>query len=96
MTRLAGFVVQHVEVMENAAGVVDRVLLYLAPALLGDGPSIVAQLGAQTMADIKRLRLHAVRVLGQDVRLELDPTGLTAAVAAEAAPITPYADNPEK
>ena len=46
------------------AGVVDEVVTYMAPALLGSGPAAVADFGATTIADTLRLRHPRVEVLG--------------------------------
>lgn len=56
-------------------GLVDRYVVYLAPALLGgdDGAGLFAGPGAATIADTARLRLRAVRRVGHDLRLDLDP-----------------------
>lgn len=51
------------------AGLVDRVIAYLAPALLGAGRAAVADLGIDTIADTARLTLTDVTVIGPDVRL---------------------------
>ena len=61
----------------HVAGLVDRYVLYLAPALFGgndarplfDGP------GAPTMADLWRGELRSLTSLEGDVRLELSPNG---------------------
>ena len=42
------------------AGLVDRVVGYVAPALLGAGPAAVGDLGAGTIGDALRLRLDDV------------------------------------
>ncbi|MBK5305275.1 MAG: bifunctional diaminohydroxyphosphoribosylaminopyrimidine deaminase/5-amino-6-(5-phosphoribosylamino)uracil reductase RibD [Frankiaceae bacterium] len=53
------------------AGLVDRVIGYVAPTLLGAGPAAIADLGVGTIMDAVRFRLcEAVRV-GDDVRLTL-------------------------
>lgn len=52
-------------------GLVDEVVAYVAPALLGAGASAVGDLGIGTIADIARLHLHDVTRLGEDVRLTL-------------------------
>ena len=58
---------------------VDRVVGYVAPALLGAGAAAVGDLGAGTISAALRLRLdEAVRV-GDDVRLTLRPTAGTSA-----------------
>jgi diaminohydroxyphosphoribosylaminopyrimidine deaminase / 5-amino-6-(5-phosphoribosylamino)uracil reductase len=61
----------------HEAGLVDRYVIYLAPALFGgddarplfDGP------GAATMADVWRGRLVSVERLGEDLRVELACAG---------------------
>lgn len=55
------------------AGLVDRVVAYLAPALLGAGRAALGDLGAGTINDALRLRLEDVSRLGEDVRLVLRP-----------------------
>jgi diaminohydroxyphosphoribosylaminopyrimidine deaminase/5-amino-6-(5-phosphoribosylamino)uracil reductase len=58
-------------------GLVDRYVVYLAPALLGgaDGVPMFAGPGAATMADAWRGRLAAVSRLGDDIRLDVLPPG---------------------
>ncbi len=58
----------------HSADLVDRYLLYLAPALLGgdDGRPVLAGPGAATMADAWRGRIVSVRNLGADLRVELE------------------------
>jgi diaminohydroxyphosphoribosylaminopyrimidine deaminase/5-amino-6-(5-phosphoribosylamino)uracil reductase len=57
------------------AGLVDRYVLYLAPALFGgdDAPGLFAGLGAPTIADVWRGHIRSVRRLGGDLRIDLDP-----------------------
>jgi diaminohydroxyphosphoribosylaminopyrimidine deaminase/5-amino-6-(5-phosphoribosylamino)uracil reductase len=55
------------------AGLVQRVVAYVAPALLGAGPAAVGDLGVGTITDAVRLRLDEVVRLGDDVRLTLTP-----------------------
>jgi diaminohydroxyphosphoribosylaminopyrimidine deaminase/5-amino-6-(5-phosphoribosylamino)uracil reductase len=57
------------------AGLVDRYVLYLAPALFGgdDGRGLFAGPGASSIDDVARLRLRSVRPVGDDLRLDLDP-----------------------
>jgi diaminohydroxyphosphoribosylaminopyrimidine deaminase / 5-amino-6-(5-phosphoribosylamino)uracil reductase len=59
----------------HRAGLVDRYVLYLAPALLGgdDGWPVLAGTGSATMADAWRGRIVAVQQLGDDVRIDLVP-----------------------
>ncbi len=57
----------------HAAGLVDRYVLYLAPAFFGgdDGRPIFAGPGAGTIGDVWRGRLVSVRQLGEDLRVEV-------------------------
>ena len=57
----------------HRAGLVDRYVVYLAPALLGgdDGRPLMAGPGAPTMADLRRGRFVATEVLGDDLRVDL-------------------------
>jgi diaminohydroxyphosphoribosylaminopyrimidine deaminase / 5-amino-6-(5-phosphoribosylamino)uracil reductase len=61
-----------------SAGLVDRVVGYVAPALLGAGPAAVGDLGVGTITGVVRLRLDEVVRLGDDVRLTLTPVGRSA------------------
>lgn len=51
------------------AGLVDEVVAYLAPALLGSGPSAVGDLGITTIADVLRLHPYEITALGPDLRV---------------------------
>jgi len=57
------------------AGLVDRYVLYLAPAFLGgeDGRGLFAGPGAASMDDVWRGRITSVQALGPDLRVELEP-----------------------
>jgi diaminohydroxyphosphoribosylaminopyrimidine deaminase/5-amino-6-(5-phosphoribosylamino)uracil reductase len=57
----------------HRAGLVDRYVLYLAPAFLGgdDGRPVFSGPGAATMADVWRGRLVSVARLGDDIRVEV-------------------------
>ena len=59
----------------HRAGLVDRYVLYLAPALLGgdDGLPVLRGPGAATMADAWRGRILSVERVGTDVRVEVAP-----------------------
>ncbi len=59
----------------HRAGLVDRYVLYLAPALFGgdDARPLFAGAGAPTMSDLWRGRIVSVERLGDDVRLECSP-----------------------
>ena len=54
------------------AGLVDEVVAYVAPVLLGAGASAVGDLGIATMSDALRLTTRDVTRLGPDVRLTLE------------------------
>ena len=54
-----------------AQGLVDRVVGYVAPALLGDGPHALSDAGVGTITGVHRLRLDDVTRTGEDVRLTL-------------------------
>ena len=56
-----------------ARGLVDRVVAYVAPALLGDGPPALGPAGAGTITDAHRLRIDDVTRIGEDLRLTLRP-----------------------
>jgi diaminohydroxyphosphoribosylaminopyrimidine deaminase / 5-amino-6-(5-phosphoribosylamino)uracil reductase len=61
-----------------AAGVVDELIVYLAPTLLGSGTPALGGLGIATLADAQHWEWDesdggAVRTLGRDLRLHLRP-----------------------
>ncbi|MGH9138518.1 MAG: bifunctional diaminohydroxyphosphoribosylaminopyrimidine deaminase/5-amino-6-(5-phosphoribosylamino)uracil reductase RibD [Acidimicrobiales bacterium] len=60
----------------HRAGLVDRYVLYLAPALFGgdDARPLFAGTGAPTIDDVWRGRLVSVEQLGHDLRVELAGT----------------------
>jgi diaminohydroxyphosphoribosylaminopyrimidine deaminase/5-amino-6-(5-phosphoribosylamino)uracil reductase len=55
-------------------GLVDRYVLYLAPAFMGgsDGTPLFAGDGAATIADLRRGRLVSTRALGDDLEVVID------------------------
>jgi diaminohydroxyphosphoribosylaminopyrimidine deaminase/5-amino-6-(5-phosphoribosylamino)uracil reductase len=57
----------------HRAGLVDRYVVYLAPALTGgdDGRPLFAGPGAPTIADLWRGAIVDVRRLGEDIRIDL-------------------------
>ena len=57
----------------HAAGLVDRYVLYLAPALFGgdDGRALFAGPGAPTIGDLWRGRIVSVQQVGEDLRVEV-------------------------
>lgn len=59
----------------HRAGLVDRYVVYLAPALLGgdDSPGLFRGPGAPTITDAWRGRIDAVVTLGEDLRIDLVP-----------------------
>jgi len=59
----------------HAAGLVDRYVLYLAPALFGgdDARPLFAGPGAGSMDQLWRGRVRSVSSLGCDLRIDLDP-----------------------
>ena len=61
-----------------AAGLVDELIVYLAPTLLGSGTAALDDLGITTLADAQRWEWDpasggAVQILGRDLRLHLRP-----------------------
>ncbi|WP_326600793.1 bifunctional diaminohydroxyphosphoribosylaminopyrimidine deaminase/5-amino-6-(5-phosphoribosylamino)uracil reductase RibD [Streptomyces sp. NBC_01803] len=56
-----------------AAGAIDEVTGYLAPALLGGGPQALADAGITTIADVLRLRVTDVTRIGPDLRITAVP-----------------------
>jgi len=56
-----------------AAGYVDRVVGYLAPALLGAGPSLVGDLGITGIERALRLVVEDVAAVGADLRVTARP-----------------------
>ncbi len=57
-----------------AAGAVDTVVGYLAPALLGSGPGALGPAGISTLAQALRLDVTDVARLGPDLRITAVPT----------------------
>jgi diaminohydroxyphosphoribosylaminopyrimidine deaminase/5-amino-6-(5-phosphoribosylamino)uracil reductase len=57
-----------------AEDLVDRVLLYVAPALMGgdDGAPLVRGHGAATIAQLRRGRFVSVSRMGDDVKMEME------------------------
>ena len=74
------------------ARLVDRIVAYVAPILLGSGPPLVADLGIATLAAGQRWRIDEVTRIGPDLRLTLAPVSADAtAAAAPDATVTPAA-----
>ena len=59
----------------HEAGLVDRYVLYLAPALFGgdDAPGLFTGPGAPTIGAVWRGAIRSVTRLGADLRIDLDP-----------------------
>ncbi|NUS03755.1 MAG: bifunctional diaminohydroxyphosphoribosylaminopyrimidine deaminase/5-amino-6-(5-phosphoribosylamino)uracil reductase RibD [Nonomuraea sp.] len=55
-------------------GLVDRVVAYLAPALLGEGPAALGPAGVRTIAGLHRLTFDEFSPIGPDLRLIARPT----------------------
>jgi diaminohydroxyphosphoribosylaminopyrimidine deaminase/5-amino-6-(5-phosphoribosylamino)uracil reductase len=55
-------------------GLVDEVVVHLAPTLLGAGPPLVGDLGIGTITGALSLEVVDVTPLGGDVQLRLRPT----------------------
>lgn len=57
----------------HRAGLVDRYVLYLAPAFLGggDGVPLLSGEGVVTMSELRRGRFESVTRLGEDLRVEV-------------------------
>jgi diaminohydroxyphosphoribosylaminopyrimidine deaminase / 5-amino-6-(5-phosphoribosylamino)uracil reductase len=53
------------------AGLVQDVIWYVAPKILGAGAPVIADLGVGTLADAFGLRVTAVTQVGDDVRIDL-------------------------
>lgn len=67
----------------HRASLVDRYVVYLAPALMGgdDGRALFAGPGAATMAEIWRGRVVAVERLGDDIRIDVEAESETEVAA---------------
>jgi diaminohydroxyphosphoribosylaminopyrimidine deaminase/5-amino-6-(5-phosphoribosylamino)uracil reductase len=59
----------------HRAGLVDRYVVYIAPALFGgdDARGLFTGPGAATIDDLWRGRVVAVDRIGEDLRLEMEP-----------------------
>ena len=53
------------------AGLVDQIVAYVAPAVLGSGFAAIGDLGAESIDHLRRFKLADVTRLGDDVRLTL-------------------------
>lgn len=66
-----------------AAGYVDKVVGYLAPALLGAGPAALGPAGITTIADVLRLDVREVARVGADIRVTAYPSAARTASEPE-------------
>jgi diaminohydroxyphosphoribosylaminopyrimidine deaminase/5-amino-6-(5-phosphoribosylamino)uracil reductase len=57
-----------------SAGLVDEVLIYLAPMLIGGPRVALDELGVTTMSEAHRLRIHHIETLGDDLLVVARPT----------------------
>ena len=76
-----------------AAGLVDELIVYLAPTLLGSGTPALEDLGITTLADAQQWEWDpasggAVQLLGRDLRLHLSPALTRSAGTASAGTAT--------
>jgi diaminohydroxyphosphoribosylaminopyrimidine deaminase/5-amino-6-(5-phosphoribosylamino)uracil reductase len=71
----------------HAAGLVDRYVVYLAPALLGgsDGRPVLEGRGVRSIDEIWRGHPLSVERLGEDLRVELAPAGNPRSTRSESA-----------
>ncbi len=67
-----------------AAGLVDRVVAYLAPALLGAGKAALGDAGISTIEQALRLDVSDVTVIGTDIRITGTPRSTTLPTTATA------------
>ncbi|MFL6055935.1 MAG: bifunctional diaminohydroxyphosphoribosylaminopyrimidine deaminase/5-amino-6-(5-phosphoribosylamino)uracil reductase RibD [Actinoallomurus sp.] len=67
-----------------AAGLVDRIVAYLAPTLLGAGPAALGDAGVGTLAEACHLEIDDVTRIGADLRV----TAVSRAVDTPTRPVT--------
>ena len=66
-----------------SAGLVDRAIGYMAPALLGEGPALINGLGISSISDARRFSFDDVALVGGDLRWTAQlqaPTPLSSAI----------------
>lgn len=78
-----------------AAGLVDHVVVYVAPALFGgdDALGMFRGAGAPTMTALRRFRFDDVRRLGDDLRLDLVPVPTDPSVPTRPVPTEPATEH---
>ena len=52
------------------AGLIDEIVIYLAPSLLGSGKSFIGDLGVSTINDVKALELMSTHTFDGDIKLQ--------------------------
>jgi diaminohydroxyphosphoribosylaminopyrimidine deaminase/5-amino-6-(5-phosphoribosylamino)uracil reductase len=75
-----------------AAGLVDRVVGYLAPALLGAGPAALQEAGISSIGQALRLDITDLTLVGPDVRITATPRASTGATSDSTAITAPQED----
>lgn len=58
-----------------AADLVDEIVWFTAPALLGSGATALPDIGIETLADARRFVVRSARTVGQDVRIDMTREG---------------------
>lgn len=58
-----------------AAGLVDRIVAYIAPIVLGSGTAAVENAGVGTIADARRFSIDSVESIGDDIVVSAIPVG---------------------
>jgi diaminohydroxyphosphoribosylaminopyrimidine deaminase/5-amino-6-(5-phosphoribosylamino)uracil reductase len=63
----------------HQAGLVDRYVFHISPAIMGGGDAVPAFAGdtASTLADVWRGRLVSTQALGDDVEVVIEPASAT-------------------
>ncbi len=64
-------------------GAVDRVIGYIAPALLGAGPAALADAGIKNISGAQRLDITEAVRIGPDLRITAVPVPVTATTATK-------------
>ncbi len=76
-------------------GLVDRVVGYLAPALLGAGAAALGPAGVSTITEIHRLEFAEVTPVGPDLKLVLRPKSPVFANPVSTNPVSPKSSGPQ-
>jgi diaminohydroxyphosphoribosylaminopyrimidine deaminase/5-amino-6-(5-phosphoribosylamino)uracil reductase len=62
-----------------AAALVDRIVAWISPFVLGAGPAAISIPGVGTLVDGRRFEIASVTVIGDDVRIVAEPVKRSAA-----------------